>query len=108
MIKPEWGVKRSCPKCATRFYDLTRDDPVTCIACGNAWVPDPVLKSKAPMAFEQAKPAAQAEETADAVLGDEDLDLEEEEAAVDTEDGAELGGDDDIAEVVDERGEEER
>jgi len=31
MVKAEWGAKRSCPKCATRFYDLTNDDPVTCI-----------------------------------------------------------------------------
>src|SRR3546814_3617723 len=30
MVKAEWGTKRSCPKCATRFYDLTNDDPVTC------------------------------------------------------------------------------
>ncbi|WP_298669058.1 FYDLN acid domain-containing protein, partial [uncultured Sphingomonas sp.] len=24
MIKPEWGTKRTCPKCATRFYDLEK------------------------------------------------------------------------------------
>src|SRR5687768_9825284 len=34
MVKPEWGAKRTCPKCATRFYDLGKDDPVTCIECG--------------------------------------------------------------------------
>ena len=28
MVKPEWGTKRTCPKCATRFYDLGKDDPV--------------------------------------------------------------------------------
>ena len=22
MVKPEWGTKRTCPKCSTRFYDL--------------------------------------------------------------------------------------
>ncbi|OYY67684.1 FYDLN acid domain-containing protein, partial [Sphingomonas sp. 28-63-12] len=27
MVKPEWGTKRTCPKCATRFYDLGKDDP---------------------------------------------------------------------------------
>ena len=46
MVKPEWGTKRSCPKCSTRFYDLTKEDPVTCISCGYAWLPEPVLKSK--------------------------------------------------------------
>src|ERR1041384_3694730 len=49
MVKPEWGTKRTCPKCATRFYDLGKDDPVTCIACGINWHPEPVLKSKQPM-----------------------------------------------------------
>src|SRR3546814_13756097 len=58
MIKAEWGTKRSCPKCATRFYDLTKDDPITCINCGYAWVSESVLKSKQPMPFEEAqKPA---------------------------------------------------
>ena len=28
MVKPEWGTKRACPKCGTRFYDLTKDEPV--------------------------------------------------------------------------------
>jgi len=56
MVKPEWGTKRTCPKCATRFYDLGKDDPVTCIDpdCGNSWMPEPVLKSKQPMPFEVA------------------------------------------------------
>ena len=33
MPKEEWGVKRLCPKCATRFYDL-QNDPMTCPSCG--------------------------------------------------------------------------
>ena len=33
MPKEEWGTKRLCPHCATRFYDL-RNDPMTCPACG--------------------------------------------------------------------------
>ena len=37
MVKPEWGTKRTCPKCAARFYDLGKDDPIHCIACGVAW-----------------------------------------------------------------------
>ncbi|MEE9452984.1 MAG: TIGR02300 family protein [Paracoccaceae bacterium] len=32
MPNEEWGVKRLCPKCATRFYDLQKD-PMTCPAC---------------------------------------------------------------------------
>lgn len=32
MPKEEWGTKRLCPSCHTRFYDLGRD-PMTCPAC---------------------------------------------------------------------------
>lgn len=53
MVKPEWGTKRTCPKCGTRFYDLGKDDPVTCIECDEQWVPEPVLKSKQPMPFDE-------------------------------------------------------
>ena len=93
MIKPEWGTKRSCPKCATRFYDLGKDDPVTCINCATAWEPEPILKSKQPMPFDAPKPAASPEKV-DADLGDEDLDLEEEAETHDDE--VDLGGDDDL------------
>ena len=58
MVKPEWGTKRTCPKCSTRFYDLGKDDPVHCIECGTDFVPEPVLKSKQPLAFEAAPVAA--------------------------------------------------
>lgn len=33
MPKEEWGVKRACPKCSVRFYDLQKD-PMTCPSCG--------------------------------------------------------------------------
>jgi uncharacterized protein (TIGR02300 family) len=76
MVKPEWGTKRSCPKCSTRFYDLTKDEPVTCISCGYAWLPEPVLKSKQPLPFETAapEPSKQADEdlAADELAIDED------------------------------------
>jgi uncharacterized protein (TIGR02300 family) len=100
-VKPEWGAKRACPKCNTRFYDLTKDDPVTCIACGFAWVPDPILKSKQPLPFEAAKPVAAAAAEGDEALAGDDLDLdadEVEEDAVDNDD--DLDGDDDLAGVV--------
>jgi len=31
--KPEWGTKRICPSCGTRYYDLHRD-PIICPKCG--------------------------------------------------------------------------
>lgn len=94
MVKPEWGTKRTCPKCGTRFYDLGKQDPVTCIACGVVWEPEPVLKSKQPLPFdapkpEKAKPEPQAEDR------DEDLDIaDDDEEPADADD--DLGGDDDL------------
>ena len=93
MVNPEWGTKRTCPKCSTRFYDLAKDNPVTCISCGNAWLPEPVLKSKQPLPFEVAAP----EKTKEA---DEDLAAEElvpdedEEPSADDEVDLQTGEDD--------------
>ena len=101
MAKPEWGSKRTCPKCGLRFYDLGKDEPVQCIECGNSWVPEPVLKSKQPMPFEEVK------KTDDADLAAEDLDIDVD--AVDDVDSpdndVDLGGDDDLGVATGEEGE---
>jgi uncharacterized protein (TIGR02300 family) len=96
MVKPEWGTKRTCPKCGTRFYDLGKDDPVHCVACGVAWQPEPVLKSNQPLPFEAQKPEVEKEKE-DADLASDDLDLEvDEDAEENPDDEVDLGGDDDI------------
>ena len=103
MVKPEWGTKRTCPKCSTRFYDLGKDDPVHCIEWGTDFVPDPVLKSKQPLAFEAApvaaKEPAQDDELAADDLVDEDAEVSaDEEVDLETGDndlGVETGGEDD-------------
>ena len=97
MVKPEWGTKRSCLKCGTRFYDLGNDEPVTCINCGYAWEPEPILKSKQPLPFEAVKAADKPEaETEDADLGDEDLDIGADDVEASPDDDVDLGGDDDL------------
>ena len=93
MVKPEWGTKRTCPKCGTRFYDLGKEDPITCIECGVVWEAEPVLKSKQPMPFDAPKQAA-AKEVPDSDLA-EDLDVDEDEEPS-ADDDVDLGGDDDI------------
>ena len=98
MVKAEWGTKRACPKCNSRFYDLTQDEPVTCIACGYAWIPEPVLKSKQTTPFEQAKPVSEADGVTGDVAVDEDLDLDAEEEV--EAPGDDLGDDDDLGTVV--------
>ncbi|MGN6278726.1 MAG: TIGR02300 family protein [Sphingomonas sp.] len=99
MVKPEWGTKRTCPKCATRFYDLGKEDPVTCIECGTTWTPEPILKSKQPVAFDQSTPAETKKKDA-ALAGndddheDDDLNIDEDEEAS-PDDEVDLGDDDD-------------
>lgn len=95
MVKPEWGTKRTCPKCSTRFYDLGKEDPVTCIECGTAFVPEPVLKSKQPMPFEMADPVAAEKKEADQDLAAEELvPDEDEEPSADDEVDLSTGDDD--------------
>src|SRR5690606_10817308 len=93
MVKPEWGAKRTCPKCGERFYDLGKEDPATCIECGNEWYPEPVLKSKQPIPFEQVSDKKKPEEE-DSDLADEDLDIDEDGDSPDND--VDLGGDDDL------------
>lgn len=99
MAKPEWGTKRTCPKCGERFYDLGKDDPVTCIECGEEWYPEPVLKSKQPIPIDDPNKKAEAEADSD-LGGDEDDELKDIENIDDEEDSpdndVDLGGDDDL------------
>jgi uncharacterized protein (TIGR02300 family) len=94
MVKPEWGAKHGCPKCGTRFYDLGKDDPVTCIDCGNQWYPEPVLKTKQPIPFEEIEKKKQEEVVEDTELDDEDLDIDDDDVSPDND--VDLGGDDDL------------
>ena len=99
MAKPEWGTKRTCPSCGTRFYDLGKEDPVTCIDCGNTWTPEPVLKSKQPIPIDDPEKTKDVEVDAD-LGGDDDDDLKDIENIDDDNDSpdndVDLGGDDDL------------
>ena len=45
MAKPEWGKKRICPYCNTKYYDLNKS-PIICPSCGAEFNPNDYLKSK--------------------------------------------------------------
>ena len=86
MPKDEWGVKRVCPACSTRFYDL-RNDPMTCPSCGAVHTAESLAAGKTrSMVADKADPktaaaeAASAEEETDEVVLDDDDDDEEEDA----------------------------
>ena len=122
MAKPEWGTKRICPSCGTRYYDLLREQ-VICPKCSTPYDPEAFLKAR------RARPVAPVEKELAPVGDDADADVDaeevetvedEEEEAVPLEEGeeeedeeliedaSELGEDeDDMAEVIDNVEEEE-
>ena len=131
MAKAEWGIKRTCPNCSTRYYDLNKEE-IICPKCGTPYDPEALLKSRRarPAPVDDTKKSAakivrddeeievdgELEvaveiEDPDADLEVDDLEVvegEDEAEDVLLEDAAELGGDEieDVVEVED--GEEER
>ena len=45
MSNASWGIKRSCPKCASRFYDLEQH-PAQCPKCHHVFDPAAMLKPR--------------------------------------------------------------
>jgi uncharacterized protein (TIGR02300 family) len=73
MPNEEWGVKRACPKCAVRFYDL-QNDPMTCPSCGAEFTVDSLMDSgkSRVAAAKETKAKAPVVDEADVVLDDDD------------------------------------
>jgi uncharacterized protein (TIGR02300 family) len=114
LAKSEWGTKRICPSCSTRYYDLMRD-PVVCPKCSTPFDPEaflkarrsrpaaPVEKELEPVGADDIDPDLETDDAETAEEEEEDVPLdetEEEEELI--EDASELGeDDDDMAEVID-------
>ncbi len=117
MVKPDWGIKRICPSCGARYYDLRKDPPV-CPTCGAEFDPEALLKSrrarptpaeehikKQPLPLQATLGVEVDDDATDLVDADDTLpvgDLEEDaddEEDVLIEDASELG-EDDMGEVV--------
>lgn len=66
MAKPEWGLKRICPHCGARYYDMKKTPPV-CPSCGTVFDPETLTKSRRSRAAveEKARKAAPAPEALD-------------------------------------------
>lgn len=75
MAKAEWGMKRLCPNCGARYYDMKKKTPV-CPSCNTAYDADLVMKTRRGRAV--AKPAAvEPDEVIEDVIpeaGDEEAD----------------------------------
>lgn len=134
MAKPEWGTKRICPSCGTRYYDM-RKEPATCPSCSTVFDPEALLKSrrarpipaeevvkKVPVDAEEEETGIDTEEAEETVEADEeevdDVGIEDEEVEDDLvaaededvllEDAEELDDGDDVGDVVEVEGDEDR
>jgi len=45
VAKADWGTKRICPNCGTRYYDMRRD-PVTCPKCGAPFDAETLVRTR--------------------------------------------------------------
>jgi len=117
VAKAEWGLKRICPNCGTRYYDF-RKDPPTCPACGTVYDPEALLKSRRarPGMAEETRKSKSTSRVGEfdevAPIDPEDADLvpdaeEDDDGAGLIEDASELGEDDAIEEVEVETGDDE-
>lgn len=103
MPKEEWGTKRVCPNCATRFYDLMRD-PMTCPSCGHSFDLASLISGKGqttapPKQINSSDDALDADETE--VLDDDDTDVDLDEDVLEEDDDGEDTVDlDEIADVA--------
>ncbi|MEE9330135.1 MAG: TIGR02300 family protein [Parvularculaceae bacterium] len=59
MANEDLGVKRDCPECGARFYDLS-NDPALCPKCAHEFTPEVILKPRRTRKEEEA--AAQTDE----------------------------------------------
>ena len=87
LVKPDLGVKRVCPSCGARFYDLQKR-PIECPKCAFTFEPEALLKQRRPRPVDTpvAQPVvAEAEpEEAEEAETEPVVEAEEAEVAVDT------------------------
>ena len=113
MAKTEWGIKRVCQQCGTRYYDLKKKIP-TCPKCKSEFDPEAMVRSRKSRAATvetlRKKETTSATSKVGKTATDEDITLEdvettgEDEAVI--EDISELG-EEDVETVVELENEEE-
>jgi len=88
MPKPEWGVKRACPSCSARFYDLKRT-PIVCPECDAPFetpTKDKAASLKADLERAKSAEAAQSENLVDDDDTGDQADSNEDDALLDDDD----------------------
>jgi len=91
--KAEWGLKRICPACGKRYYDMKKNPPV-CPACKTSFDPENLLRARRGRSTEKK---AVAKDTAEEVIDGLPVTAAAEDAVI--EDAEELA-DEAVEEVV--------
>ena len=100
MAKAEWGTKRICLHCGTRFYDMKKT-PAVCPSCGKAFDLEALTKTRRGRAAIEEKAKKPAIVTAETLEDLPVIDADDAENAL-IEDADELGEDTvDVEDVVD-------
>ena len=81
MPKEEWGTKRLCPHCGSRFYDL-QADPMTCPVCAETFTAESLIAGRG-RALIAEKTTARDLTDDDVIDSDDDLDANDAEADLD-------------------------
>ena len=82
MAKAEWGVKRQCPKCHERFFDLN-NDPATCPNCEHTFEISTLYQSDVRHSASKDTAKTKVKEADD--LLDDDVDIIDDDPAIDDE-----------------------
>ena len=86
MPKEEWGVKRVCPTTGKRFYDLNRSPIVSPFTGEVVEIDIPGRKTGASTASRPSKSTPEPAEAEDAILDDNDVEVEAEDDLLEDDD----------------------
>lgn len=75
MEKNDWGIKRVCLGCNTRFYDFNKS-PIICPFCNTIFDPEHLSKKKTRASFEKSADIEAIKIDVDEeIISDEDVDI---------------------------------
>ncbi len=81
MVKTEWGTKRECGGCGTRFYDLGHD-PIVCPKCEEVFTPEAAKLTRAEVRAKAKSDAEEKSKAEEALAAKKAADIVDEEAAL--------------------------
>ncbi len=96
MPKDEWGVKRLCPQCNSRFYDL-KHDPMTCPECGHGFTAESLITGRGRSIVAEKTPVKKAEVEVEDLNDDEEIEDDSSDADLDDDLLEDDDDDDDVS-----------